>query len=201
MAGAASGEWTEGQTVFLCSSCRMPLADSGDLVGRTDDDNVILLKAVTENVEIDENKAVSSYQQDAFRLEGNCLVFRKNDLRRLHVKCHSWKKNALRGNEALLPTVVQPNTVRVLRCKGCSSTLGALYVATPLTLDHKRDLFNLNAVAVTCYCSSNSRKQTSRMDQKVVNLPTIPFMEAQLKKPLLALIIPPFWTSGSHTQE
>ncbi|XP_066451134.1 protein Mis18-alpha-like isoform X4 [Eleutherodactylus coqui] len=140
MAGAASGEWTEGQTVFLCSSCRMPLADSGDLVGRTDDDNVILLKAVTENVEIDENKAVSSYQQDAF------------------------------------------STVRVLRCKGCSSTLGALYVATPLTLDHKRDLFNLNAVAVTCYCSSNSRKQTSRMDQKVVNLPTIPFMEAQLKK-------------------
>ncbi|KAM3929853.1 protein Mis18-alpha-like [Leptodactylus fuscus] len=61
----SSGE-AGGLVLYLCSSCRLPLADSGDCIQGQEDDKLIRLRAVTENVVIDENKVVSSYEQDAF---------------------------------------------------------------------------------------------------------------------------------------
>ncbi|XP_075720527.1 protein Mis18-alpha-like isoform X2 [Rhinoderma darwinii] len=57
---------TENPVLVLCSSCRVPLADSGDLVETPEGANVILVKAVTADVEIDEEKVVSTYEQDVF---------------------------------------------------------------------------------------------------------------------------------------
>lgn len=130
----------ENPAVFLCRICMIPLADSGDCIGRVERDNLYLLKAVTENVDIDETKSVSSYQLDDF------------------------------------------STLQVLYCRSCSSSIGALYVATPRHLDYKRNMFNINTSAVTCYYFDNSNKQRAGMNEQSVTLPTISYMEEELKK-------------------
>ncbi|XP_071983758.1 protein Mis18-alpha-like [Engystomops pustulosus] len=135
-----SNEAPASPALYLCSNCSLPLGDSGDYTAQAQDKDIIQLKAVTENVEIEENKAVSSYKLDAF------------------------------------------STVQILYCKGCSLTLGALYIATPDHLDYKRDLFNLNSSAVTCYRFDNPHKQTRKIVKNAVKLPSISYVEAQLQK-------------------
>ncbi|XP_040283266.1 protein Mis18-alpha-like [Bufo bufo] len=135
---SASLDGVDCPALYLCKVCRMPLAESEDLSSRLEGDKAVLLKAVTEHVWIDENKAVSTYEVDLF------------------------------------------STVQVLYCKGCSAVVGTLYVATPVLLDFKRDLFQLNTSAVTCYCLNNPQKQ--RMVRVSEELTTVPYMETQLKK-------------------
>ncbi|XP_056423146.1 protein Mis18-alpha-like isoform X2 [Hyla sarda] len=63
--GEGSSDPAVDLAVFLCRKCKLPLGDTGDWVEKAENGD-ILLSAVTENVKIDVNKAVSSFIHDAY---------------------------------------------------------------------------------------------------------------------------------------
>ncbi|XP_073528904.1 protein Mis18-alpha-like isoform X2 [Phyllobates terribilis] len=136
---AGSAE-AEDHVVFMCTACGLPFGDSGDLQEDLNEENIILLRGITNNVEIDATKAVSSYNLD----------------------CYS--------------------TVQILYCKGCSASIGTLYISTPRHLEYKRELFSLNRCAITCYSFNEASKQRARGPQDQVTYSTVSFLETQLKK-------------------
>ncbi|XP_069820235.1 protein Mis18-alpha isoform X2 [Dendropsophus ebraccatus] len=72
------------------------------------------------------------------------------------------------------------STVQVLYCEGCSNVIGALYLATPQSLDYKRDLFSLNTSAINCYYFGKAPKRKIQTEPRM--LPTVTLMETQLEK-------------------
>ncbi|CAN2391553.1 hypothetical protein PRIEUP_LOCUS1593, partial [Pristimantis euphronides] len=173
---AAGADPIDRPILFLCKTCKLPLADSGDCVGK--DERLIRVTAVTENVEINEEKAVSTYELDDFR----CVFYSVPVLGHVYGPCQSQSYMADEVEKRHGSDLAILCTVQVLYCKGCTSAIGTFFVATPLHLDHMLDLFVLSAPTITCYCFDTAFKQRIRLYQKSADMRNVPYLESQLKK-------------------